>query len=144
MQRTGRNVSMNILPPYIFIFAPFCLKLQLTHVLRHTQRPPLSSPSRTPFSPIFIFLHDDTQLSSFIRSRWPNQRNLPLLTTSNTSSTPTLLLNSSKLTLSANYTPHILLSVLSSLLQSSPSLAMSRCHRSTHSAHMTCHEINRV
>src|SRR6266446_5623800 len=70
-----------------------------------------------------IFLHEVTHSSPSMRSKCPNHRSLPLLTTSVTHSKPNLLINSSLITLSDRVTPHVLLtialSVRSNLLASS-------------------------
>src|SRR2546426_1345379 len=76
-----------------------------------------------PFPSTLTFRQALTHSSPTIRSTCPNQRNLPLLTTSTTNSIPKRELKYSLLFLSDNFTPHILhtihISLRSSLLASS-------------------------
>src|SRR3989454_12034466 len=71
-----------------------------------------------PFPSTLTFRQALTNSSPNIRSTCPNQRNLPLLTTSTTHSIPKRERKYSLLFLSDNFTPHILLTIHISLRSS--------------------------
>src|SRR5665811_793871 len=69
-----------------------------------------------PLFPTIRFLHADTQSSFSFRSTCPNHLNLPLLTTSATSTISKRFINFSLGILSLTLTPHILLTIALSVL----------------------------
>src|SRR5437870_1381731 len=109
---------MNVLPPLCTILCHLWLQIQLLHVLFNTFKPCLSWPSFATFPSTLTFRQTITHSSPAIRSTCPNQRNLPLLTTTITHSIPKRERKYSLLFLSDNFTPHILLTICISLRSS--------------------------
>src|SRR2546426_7247210 len=114
---------MNVLPPLCTILCHLWLQIQLLHVVFNTFKPCLSWSSFATFSFHLNISAGTYPLPHTTRPTCPNQRNLPLLTTSTTHSIPKREREYSLLFLSDNFNPHILLtihvSLRSSLLASS-------------------------
>src|SRR5207245_3790537 len=98
---------MNVLPPPCTILCHLWLQIQLLHVVFNTFKPCLSWSSFATFSFHFNISAGTYPLPPTMRSTCPNQRNLPLLTTSTTHSIPKRERKYSLLFLSDNFTPHI-------------------------------------
>src|SRR5207245_7293216 len=102
---------MNVLPPLCTILCHLWLQIQLLHVVFNTFLPCLSWPSPATFSFHLNISAGTYPLPPIIRSTCPNQRNLPLLTTSSTHSIPKSERRYSLIFRSDSFTTHFLITI---------------------------------